>query len=225
MAAELTKHVLSKVEGPALRDYRLADNLGADHGVVFLTGTQALVRLLLMQRRLDAARGLDTAGFVSGYRGSPLGMVDQQLWKAQKLLDAGGIRFLPAINEDPRRDRLPRHAARRGRSEAHRRWRLCDVVRQGPGRRSLGRCAEARQRLRFVGLGRRARRGGRRSRMRLVVDAAPGAIWRCRPGACRSCIRPTSPSSSSSGSTAGRCRVSRARGSASRRSPKWSSRG
>ncbi|HEY1393829.1 MAG TPA: indolepyruvate ferredoxin oxidoreductase family protein, partial [Methylibium sp.] len=84
----------------ALRDYRLADNLAASSGQVFLTGTQALVRLLLMQRRLDEAQGLRTAGFVSGYRGSPLGMVDQQLWKAQKLLDAAGVNFLPAINED-----------------------------------------------------------------------------------------------------------------------------
>ncbi len=83
-----------------LRDYRLQDNLAATTGAVFLTGTQALVRLLLMQRRLDEAAGLKTAAFVSGYRGSPLGMVDQQLWKAQKLLDAAGVQFLPAINED-----------------------------------------------------------------------------------------------------------------------------
>ncbi|TPQ45372.1 pyruvate ferredoxin oxidoreductase, partial [Burkholderia ubonensis] len=85
---------------PALSDYRLTDNLTATRGRIFLTGTQALVRLLLMQRAADAAQGLNTAGFVSGYRGSPLGMVDQQLWKAKKLLDAGGVRFLPAINEE-----------------------------------------------------------------------------------------------------------------------------
>ncbi len=84
----------------ALRDYRLQDNLAATSGAVFLTGTQALVRLLLMQRRADEAAGLKTAAFVCGYRGSPLGMVDQQLWKAQKLLDAAGVQFLPAINED-----------------------------------------------------------------------------------------------------------------------------
>jgi len=80
--------------------YALADNLRATHGRVFLTGTQALVRLPLMQRALDARRGLATAGFVSGYRGSPLGMVDQQLWKAAPLLKAAGVEFLPAINED-----------------------------------------------------------------------------------------------------------------------------
>ncbi|MDT8999781.1 indolepyruvate ferredoxin oxidoreductase family protein [Paucibacter sp. APW11] len=85
---------------PALRNYKLSDNLAADSGAVFLTGTQALIRLLLAQKRLDERNGLKTAGFVSGYRGSPLGMVDQQLWKAKKFLDAAQINFLPAINED-----------------------------------------------------------------------------------------------------------------------------
>jgi indolepyruvate ferredoxin oxidoreductase len=85
---------------PALADYKLSDNLTATCGRIFLTGTQALVRLVLMQRALDKARGMNTAGFISGYRGSPLGMVDQQLWKAKKLLEASEIRFLPAINEE-----------------------------------------------------------------------------------------------------------------------------
>ncbi|MCG2594887.1 indolepyruvate ferredoxin oxidoreductase family protein [Ramlibacter sp. XY19] len=80
--------------------YRLQDNLWAPQGAVFLTGTQALVRLLLMQRQRDAAAGLGTRGFISGYRGSPLGMVDQQVWKAGKKLEESGIRFLPAINEE-----------------------------------------------------------------------------------------------------------------------------
>ncbi|MET0518580.1 MAG: indolepyruvate ferredoxin oxidoreductase family protein [Burkholderiaceae bacterium] len=85
---------------PALRDYKLSDNLAARSGAVFMTGTQALVRLLLAQKALDERAGLKTAGFVSGYRGSPLGMVDQQLWKAKKFLDAAQVNFLPAINED-----------------------------------------------------------------------------------------------------------------------------
>jgi indolepyruvate ferredoxin oxidoreductase len=80
--------------------YQLSDNLLATAGQVFLTGTQALVRLPLMQRSLDAARGLDTAGFISGYRGSPLGMLDQELWQAKKILDQHQISFLPAINEE-----------------------------------------------------------------------------------------------------------------------------
>jgi indolepyruvate ferredoxin oxidoreductase len=86
---------------PVLRsDYRLTDSLWASSGAVFLTGTQALVRVLLMQRRRDAARGLDTRGFVSGYRGSPLGMVDLAIWKAGEQFKEAGIRFVPAINEE-----------------------------------------------------------------------------------------------------------------------------
>jgi indolepyruvate ferredoxin oxidoreductase len=84
----------------SLRTYALSDNLRTTQGTVWLTGTQALVRLLLMQRALDRAAGLNTAGFVSGYRGSPLGMVDQQLWKASQLLAEAQVQFLPAINED-----------------------------------------------------------------------------------------------------------------------------
>ncbi len=81
-------------------DYRLADNLAADHGVVFLTGTQALIRLMLMQSARDRAAGIGSQGFLSGYRGSPLGLVDLQAWKAAKRLDAAGVKFLPAINEE-----------------------------------------------------------------------------------------------------------------------------
>src|SRR3990167_1243873 len=80
--------------------YKLSDNLQSPGGQVFLTGTQALVRLPLMQRALDAAQGLNTAGFISGYRGSQLGLVDQELWAANKILDEHQIRFLPAINEE-----------------------------------------------------------------------------------------------------------------------------
>jgi len=81
-------------------DYKLSDNLWAPQGSVFLTGTQALVRLLVMQHTRDAAAGLNTQGFISGYRGSPLGMVDQAVWKAGKKFSETGIRFVPAINEE-----------------------------------------------------------------------------------------------------------------------------
>ncbi|MEK8052906.1 indolepyruvate ferredoxin oxidoreductase family protein [Ideonella sp. DXS22W] len=89
-------------DAPAIQrpDYRLADNLWATQGVVFLTGTQALVRLMWMQRQADAAAGLATQGFVSGYRGSPLGMVDQALWKAGQRWAEAGLVFQPAINEE-----------------------------------------------------------------------------------------------------------------------------
>ena len=83
-----------------LLDYRLDDNLTAQSGRILISGTQALVRLPLMQARLDRAIGWNTAGFVSGYRGSPLGAVDQALWKAQALLDDHKVRFMPAINEE-----------------------------------------------------------------------------------------------------------------------------
>ena len=81
-------------------DYRLDDNLNARKGRIFLTGTQALVRLPVMQRWLDHERGLNTAGFISGYRGSPLGRYDQELWRARKTLESENIHFLPAINEE-----------------------------------------------------------------------------------------------------------------------------
>ncbi|MFM2066102.1 MAG: hypothetical protein RLZZ584_1011, partial [Pseudomonadota bacterium] len=80
--------------------YALADALWADHGAVMLSGTQALLRLALMQKSLDAARGWATQGFISGYRGSPLGMVDQAVWKAGEQFKSAGIRFVPAVNEE-----------------------------------------------------------------------------------------------------------------------------
>ncbi len=69
-------------------------------GRVFMTGYQALVRLLMIQRERDLAAGLNTAGFVSGYRGSPLGGLDQTLWKARDHLGAHQIVFQPGVNED-----------------------------------------------------------------------------------------------------------------------------
>jgi len=72
----------------------------ATSGRVFLSGTQALVRLPMLQAQRDHAAGLHTAGFVSGYRGSPLGGLDQALWKAKPHLDAHRIVFQPAVNED-----------------------------------------------------------------------------------------------------------------------------
>jgi indolepyruvate ferredoxin oxidoreductase len=81
-------------------DYQLSDALWAREGQVFLTGTQALVRLVLMQRRRDQAAGWNTRGFISGYRGSPLGVVDKAVWQAGRKFEEEGIRFLPAINEE-----------------------------------------------------------------------------------------------------------------------------
>ena len=85
---------------PELRDVALDDKYALESGRVFLNGTQALVRLLILQRQRDLKAGRNTAGFVSGYRGSPLGGLDQSLWKAQPFLDRAHIKFQPGLNED-----------------------------------------------------------------------------------------------------------------------------
>jgi indolepyruvate ferredoxin oxidoreductase len=84
----------------ALLDVRLDDKYTKDEGRVHLTGVQALVRLTMEQRRRDLARGWNTAGYVTGYRGSPLGAFDQQLQAVRPLLDAHHIHHQPAVNED-----------------------------------------------------------------------------------------------------------------------------
>ncbi|MCC7258437.1 MAG: indolepyruvate ferredoxin oxidoreductase family protein [Gammaproteobacteria bacterium] len=78
----------------------LDDRYTRTSGTVLLSGLQALVRLLVVQRQRDVAAGLNTAGFVSGYRGSPLGGLDQQLWRAAAHLEAHHVRFQPGVNED-----------------------------------------------------------------------------------------------------------------------------
>jgi indolepyruvate ferredoxin oxidoreductase len=83
-----------------LDNYELEDRYRRESGRVFLTGTQALVRIPLMQRTLDRAAGLNTAGFISGYRGSPLAAYDTELWRASRFLDESNVRFLPAVNEE-----------------------------------------------------------------------------------------------------------------------------
>ena len=83
-----------------LRNITLEDKYALSQGRVFLTGTQALVRLLFLQHQRDAMAGLDTAGYVSGYRGSPLGGLDQALWKAKAHLAKNQVVFQPGVNED-----------------------------------------------------------------------------------------------------------------------------
>ena len=80
--------------------YELSHRYTRERGRVYLTGVQALVRLPLMQRQRDRAAGLHTAGFISGYRGSPLGTYDMALWQARELLEAHDVRFEPGVNED-----------------------------------------------------------------------------------------------------------------------------
>ncbi len=78
----------------------LDDKYTLEEGRIYLSGTQALVRLPLLQKARDAAAGLNTAGFISGYRGSPLGAYDQALWRAKDHLKAQDIVFQPGVNED-----------------------------------------------------------------------------------------------------------------------------
>ena len=78
----------------------LNDKYARDAGRVYITGNQALVRAAMMQRWRDENSGLNTAGFISGYRGSPLHNVDKELWRANRALDGTHIHFLPAVNED-----------------------------------------------------------------------------------------------------------------------------
>src|SRR6187402_688720 len=78
----------------------LDDKYVVETGRVYLTGTQALVRLPMMQRQRDLAAGLNTAGYVSGYRGSPLASFDREMGVARKHLEANHIVFHPGLNED-----------------------------------------------------------------------------------------------------------------------------
>ena len=83
-----------------LRSVTLDDKYNVDTGRVFLTGIQALARLPMLQRDRDLAAGLNTAGYISGYRGSPLGGLDLTLWKAKEQLARHHIEFRPGLNED-----------------------------------------------------------------------------------------------------------------------------
>ena len=83
-----------------LASFALKDKYTQGTGRVYLNGSQALVRLALMQKARDEKDGLNTAGFVSGYRGSPLGNVDKEFWNAEALIAQSKIKFQPGVNED-----------------------------------------------------------------------------------------------------------------------------
>jgi indolepyruvate ferredoxin oxidoreductase len=82
------------------RDYTLDHKYTRSEGRIYLSGVQALVRLPLMQQTRDRAAGINTAGFISGYRGSPLGGFDLELWRAKKHLKSANVEFQPGLNED-----------------------------------------------------------------------------------------------------------------------------
>lgn len=81
-------------------DITLEDKYITEEGWIYLTGMQALVRLPLQQRLRDAAAGLNTSGYISGYRGSPLGRYDMELWAAEKALRVANVVFRSGLNED-----------------------------------------------------------------------------------------------------------------------------
>ena len=95
MNAPLPEHIRR-----ALETVTLDDKYALDRGRAFMSGVQALVRLPMLQRAADALRGLNTAGFISGYRGSPLGGYDQALWSARKHLEKNHVVFKPGVNEE-----------------------------------------------------------------------------------------------------------------------------
>src|SRR5690554_1512572 len=83
-----------------LHEVALGDKFDLSRERIFVSGAQAVVRMLMMQRERDRRAGLSTAGFISGYRGSPLGGLDQQLWKARRELEEANIVFQPGLNEE-----------------------------------------------------------------------------------------------------------------------------
>lgn len=91
---------ITMLDDVMLRDVTLEDKYTVKRGRIYLSGIQALVRLPMMQRQRDLAAGLNTGGFISGYRGSPLGNYDSALWKARSHLVEQNIHFQPGLNED-----------------------------------------------------------------------------------------------------------------------------
>ncbi|MFN3700710.1 MAG: indolepyruvate ferredoxin oxidoreductase family protein [Alphaproteobacteria bacterium] len=83
-----------------LRDVALTDKYELENGMAFMSGLQALTRIPIVQRRRDIAAGLKTGGFVSGYRGSPLGAFDLEIMRAKKYYKELDIKFVPGVNED-----------------------------------------------------------------------------------------------------------------------------
>lgn len=91
---------MGQYETTPLREVRLTDKYALDKARAYMTGIEALVRLPILQHQRDQQRGLNTAGFVSGYRGSPLGGVDQALWNAAPFLNKHNVHFQPGVNEE-----------------------------------------------------------------------------------------------------------------------------
>ena len=201
----------------------LDDKYAVDIDQVYLTGTQALVRLPLLQRQLDRRAGLNTAGFISGYRGSPLGSVDIQLWQARSHLQAQHIHFQPGPERGGRGDRGVGGPSRSRCSPAPNTMGYSrSGTARGPGgrplRRRLQACQFRRQRHPWRGAA-----GGRRRPCLQILDGAEperaGVHRGDGPGAgAGQC--PGHPGAG--GCMAGRCRATAGYTPVSRRSRTWS---
>ena len=170
MNAPLPEHIRK-----ALETVTLDDKYSLDYGRAFMSGVQALVKLPMLQRLRDAQAGKNTAGFISGYRGSPLGGYDQALWKAEKYLKAQNIVFQPGVNEELAATALwgTQQLGFTPARDAQVRRRVRHLVRQGPGRGPQLRRLQARQHGGHHALGRRDRGGGRRPRRQELHRRAP----------------------------------------------------
>ena len=116
-----------------LKQVSLDDKYALDATRAYMTGIEALVRLPMLQHQRDLSRGLNTAAFISGYRGSPLGTVDQAMWKAKPFLDRHNIHFQPGVNEDLAATASLGQSADQPVRQCEIRWGVWHVVRQGTG--------------------------------------------------------------------------------------------
>ena len=134
MNAPLPEHIRK-----ALETVTLDDKYSLDYGRAFMSGVQALVKLPMLQRLRDAQAGKNTAGFISGYRGSPLGGYDQALWKARQVPQGAEHRVPAGRQRGTGGHRAVGHAATGLRAAGHAqvRRRVRHLVRQGPGRGPL----------------------------------------------------------------------------------------
>ena len=150
----------------------LDDKYALESGRVFITGTQALVRLPMMQRHRDLAAGKNTACYVTGYRGSPLGGVDLAMWQAKKFLKNNHIHFQPGVNEDLAATAVwgTQQLDLFGDSNYDGVFSLWYA--KGPGRRPQRRCAAPRQSRGHGEIRRRAAAGRRRPYLQ-ILDHGP----------------------------------------------------
>ena len=159
-----------------LKNVTLDDKYDLTQSRVFVTGYQALIRACLMQQERDRRAGLNTAGYVSGYRGSPLGGLDQQFMRAKSALERHNVLFQTGLNEDLAATAHLGHAAGRAARRGQVRRRVRHVVRQGAGRRPHRRRVPPRQFRRLLEERRRARPDGRRPHGGILHHRAPVRI-------------------------------------------------